>query len=89
MALSPTQLEQVKEVAELQVRRYFDHYQTEVFPHQLKVIIETHDSDDKAHGSVEKRVDRAIWVFIGVAFASGMGGAFIGPLASKVLAAFG
>jgi hypothetical protein len=77
--------EQVKEIAELEVRRYFDHYQTEIFPVQLKTIIEAHDNDDEAHGSVRLRVDRAVWVFIGVAIASGGTGAFL----AKVMAAVG
>lgn len=82
MSLTPEQRQEVKEIAELQVRRYFDHYQTEVFPQQLKTIINTHDSDDKAHGAVEKKVNRAVWVFTGVAAAGGLAGSF----ASKVWA---
>lgn len=89
MELSPAQIKHVEEIAELQVRRYFDHYQRDVFPQQLKVIIHAHDSDDKAHGAVEKRLDRAVWVFVGVAFASAMGGAAIGPLATKFMMVFG
>lgn len=85
MSLTTEQVEQVKQIAELEVRRYFDHYQNEVFPEQLKTIINTHDSDDAAHGAVEKRIDRAVWVMIGVAMASGG----MGALVSKALAAFG
>lgn len=77
MSLSPEQIQQIKEIAELEVRRYFDHYLNEVFPRQLKTAIEAHDSDDRAHGSVEIRLDRAVWVFVGVALASGGMGALV------------
>lgn len=82
MSLPQENIQQVKEIAELEVRRYFDHYQTEVFPGQLRTIIEAHDADDKAHGSVEARVNRVVWIGLGIAVASGASGA----LAAKALA---
>ena len=82
MSLTP---EEVKAIAELEVRRYFDHYLEKVHPRMLNVAIRAHDSNDKAHGSVEKRMDRAVWVFIGVAVASGG----VGAMVNEVLAAAG
>jgi hypothetical protein len=82
MSLSP---DEVKEIAELEIRRYFDHYLEKVHPRTLDAAIEAHDSDDKAHGSVEKRMDRAVWVFVGVAVASGG----VGALVNEVMAAVG
>jgi|GEM_PF-1253398 len=36
MALSEQQTEEVERIAELQVRRYFDHYLSEVFPNLVR-----------------------------------------------------
>lgn len=82
--------QRVHEIAELEVRRYFDKYLQRVFPEQIKALkhhthvsIETHDADGKAHGGVERRVNRFFWVLMGGAAVIGSG---FGALASKVLA---
>ena len=77
MTLSENQQKYIHEIAELEVRKYFDHYQTQVFPTQLKSIIDAHNQDQTAHGGVERRVNRAIWILVGVALASGGTGALI------------
>lgn len=71
---------QVHEIAELEVRRYFDSYLQKVFPEQVKALkhhthraIEAHDTDDKAHGGIEKKVNRFFWVLLGAAAVTGSG----------------
>lgn len=62
--------ERVKELAELETRRYFDMYLQDVFPDQMKLIIENHNGDRSAHGSSERKVNRLTWgltVIIGLA----------------------
>lgn len=71
---------EVNDIAELKIRQYFDDYLTNVFPSQVKQLIELHDSDDKAHGAVERRFDKTFWVMIGVAFAGGGAGALVGKV---------
>lgn len=68
------------EVAELAVRRYFDHYLTEIWPVQraqiseeFRAAITSHNQDAQAHGGVERRFDRFFWTMMGLATASGMG----------------
>ena len=80
MVLSPEDVQQMKQIAELEVRRYFDYYQDEIFPKQLVTIINSHDGDDKAHGGVEIKMNRAVWVLIGVSFTSGGAGAFVAKI---------
>lgn len=81
---APLELEDLRpfvaEVAELQVRRYFDHYLAEVWPAQkaqitedLKTAVTAHNQDQAAHGGVERRFDRFFWTMMGLAAASGMG----------------
>lgn len=81
-ALTPSQVVQVQQIAELETRRYFDHYLTEVWPQQQKALrehthlmIEKHDDSDEAHGGVERRFNRTLWLAMGSALTGGMGGA--------------
>jgi len=79
MPLTDRDLERVDERAELQVRRYFDHYLQEVFPHQMAA----HNADDGAHGSVAKKLTKLKWLLIGLALAGGAGS---GAAFAKLLA---
>ena len=81
--------QRVHEIAELEVRRYFDKYLQKVFPEQIKALkhhthlsIEVHDSDETAHGGVERKVNRFFWVLMGGAAVIGSG---FGAIASKLL----
>ena len=85
MPLDQEQVDHVKDIAELEVRKYFDHYLEDTLPTQLKVIISAHNTDDKAHGGVEKKISRFLWVVMGIGIASGASGV----LASKALGVFG
>lgn len=73
MSLSEDQERETARIAELEVRRYFDHYLINVFPLQVRAIkahahdqIDKHDGDRAAHGGVEKKVNRMWWGLIGV-----------------------
>ena len=80
--LTVEQQKEVERIAELQVRRYFDHYLANVFPRQvarlerdIDVKIQAHDDSPMAHGRVERLVNRTLWMAMGVAVAAGAGGA--------------
>ena len=74
---TPMTSEKARAIAELEVRRYFDHYLTNVFPRQLEAAIEKHDGDREAHGGVERRFMRVFWIGIGAALATGSGLGYI------------
>lgn len=93
MALDQDEMRQVEQIAELAVRQYFDHYLTDVFPQQVRAIrehthlmVERHDQSDRAHGSVERRFNRLVWLTAGMAAAGGTG---LGMGLKTLLAAFG
>lgn len=78
MGLNDDQRQEVEDVAELKVRRYFDQYLNEVFPEQVKgikahthLLIEKHDGDRKAHGGAETKANR---LTIGLATIIGLAG---------------
>lgn len=92
-ALSRAQVREVQQIAELETRRYFDHYLTEVFPRQQRAfrehtqsLIRQHDDSENAHGGVEQKFSRAVWLLIGVAVAGGAGGAGLTKLLLTVAA---
>lgn len=80
--------QRVRELAELEVRRYFDHYLQDVLPQQLKALkhhthttVEAHDNSPDAHGGVEKKVNRFMWMLLGGAtFVGGSVGALFKTL---------
>lgn len=85
--LNDAQVREVRQIAELATRRYFDHYLREVFPQQQKALrehthlmVEAHDADETAHGGVEHRLARLIWIGVGVGLASGGTGAVLSRL---------
>lgn len=71
MALTERETEEVGRIAELEVRRYFDDYLNNVFPKQVSQIIKLHDLSSKAHGGVERRVNRMIWLVTGAGCVGG------------------
>ena len=80
-SLTTDQAREVQQIAELETRRYFDHYLKDVWPIQQKALrehthicVETHDTAKEAHGGVERRFARLLWMLIGVATAGGVGG---------------
>jgi len=75
MALTEQEIERIKELSELETRRYFDHYLETVFPVQVERFIDAHNDCQEAHGGVEKKVNRTLWILAG---AAGVGGAGIG-----------
>lgn len=71
----------MKIIAELETRRYFDQYLKEVWPVQQQAlqtfateVVKAHNFDPKAHGGVEYRFTRLVWVALGVFLAGGAGG---------------
>lgn len=76
MALNETDKQEVQMIAELEVRQYFDHYLTEIFPKQLAVTLEAHDQNCGAHGSITKRFERFKWMLIGLAAGGGISGGY-------------
>lgn len=76
--LNQQQRQEVSDIAELAVRRYFDHYLTEVFPQQVKGIegkIRAHDVNVFAHGGIVRRFAKFKYLLLGFAAAGGFGGA--------------
>lgn len=69
----------VELVAEITVRRFFDHYLNEVFPEQLTATITAHNSDVTAHAQQIKDAVTAessrvkLWL-LGLIFTGGFGG---------------
>jgi hypothetical protein len=81
--VTPAERQQVLDIAELQVNRYFDHYLSEVFPEQMDRLFKNHDDNVDAHPvqfktlyATKRRVDRVTWMFAGgaavVSFAATM-----------------
>ena len=62
---------QVQQIAELEVRRYFDTYLRDIYPMQTKQILELHDKDENAHAGMPRRFNRLVWMLLGVATAGG------------------
>lgn len=67
MSLSELERKETQEVAELEVRRYFDHYLENVYPTQLAA----HNNDATAHGGVSGKVNKIMWVAAGAAAIGG------------------
>jgi len=74
MGLSDDQRREVTTIAKLTVHEYFDFYLTDVFPKSIQTVLDAHDHNCAAHGSVTKRFERFKWPIIGLAFGSGIGG---------------
>jgi hypothetical protein len=77
-ALNTAQAREAKLIAKEEVREYFDYYLRVIVPQQrdserelVEMKIAAHDEDDDAHGGVEIRVSRLMWVIAGAALAGG------------------
>lgn len=77
----PVDDEDMKRIAELEVRRYFDHYLQNILPDQQKAgrahthtMIERHDADVEAHDGVARKVNRMVWIGLGAGAVMGVGG---------------
>lgn len=93
-ALSDAQVREVQQIAELETRRYFDHYLKDVLPRQLEALktyadgrIQNHDDAENAHGYVERRLNRFQWVMLGVSVAGGGAGGSAALWMPKLLGA--
>jgi len=83
--LTQPQYREVQQIAELEVRRYFDHYLKDVWPEQQQALkdyaaarVQAHDDSETAHGKVERRVNRIVWMILGAAVAgAGAGGGLV------------
>jgi hypothetical protein len=82
--------QETQDIAELEVRRYFDQYLRTVFPAQVKAMkhhthlnIEAHDRNPEAHGGVERKFSRTVWLLMG---AVAVGGGSASALITKLLA---
>jgi hypothetical protein len=71
--MTPAERQQMMDIAELAVNRYFDRYLSDVFPEQLDRMFKQHDSDVGAHpvqfktlSATKRKVDRAMWMVAGV-----------------------
>lgn len=86
-ALTVAQIREVDARIENGVRRYFDHYLENVFPRQQRALrehthtqIALHDRGIGAHGGVERKVSRLLWVAVGAAATGGGVGAGLARL---------
>lgn len=80
--LNKQQRQEVKDIAELEVRRYFDHYLREVFPKQLRA----HDQNVFAHGGIVRKFARFKYLLVGFGAAGGFfSGAGIHEVVSLIL----
>lgn len=91
MALSEQERQQIIDMADLAVRRYFDHYLQNVYPEQAKslrhhahITVEKHDGDREAHGGVEKKFNRAKWMIAGIVALGSACGSFIVPFVKSI-----
>jgi hypothetical protein len=71
VALTEQDCDKIKMMVELGVRRYFDHYLLEVFPDQVRQVVEAHDHDSSAHGGISGQFLRFKWTLIGFVFGTG------------------
>lgn len=71
MSFSESEKQEVKDAAELEVRRYFDHYLENVFPNQVQQMLQAHNLSPDAHGGVERRFNKVAWMVAGLAMAGG------------------
>ena len=78
--MSPTERQQVIDLAQLQINQYFDHYLTAIFPKQLADLMDCHNHSDEAHpvqfkclAAVKRKVSRAGWMIAGMSALLGLG----------------
>lgn len=90
-ALTEQQHREVKQVAKLEVRQYFDHYLRDVWPQQAAALerqcehnVQHHNEDPEAHGGVPRKFTRLVWIGLGVALAGGGSGFGLARLLSSL-----
>ena len=88
--MDDAECKKVEMIAEVKVRRFFDHYLNEVFPKQLAAAITAHNLDVTAHSQqIEEAVKteslRTRLLMLGMIFIGGLGG---GLGISKVIGLF-
>jgi hypothetical protein len=78
--LNADQEREAARIAEIETRRFFDNYLQRVWPQQHAALLQAmqqgirlHNEDKEAHGRVELKFNRAFWVLLGMAAASGAG----------------
>lgn len=74
------------EIAQLQVREYFDHYLENVFPTQICSIMDAHDKDGRAHDvriapldTMKRSFYRYKWMILGGVAVAGFVGGILAP----------
>jgi len=86
--LTGTEQLEIQRIAELEVRRYFDHYLEVVFPAQMQQMVGAHNMNETSHGGVILRVRRTFWLLIGASVMGGLGAGFGVERLVKLLVAF-
>lgn len=92
MGLSEEQKSDVEALAELAVRRHMAELFDQSLPRIVQAAFAAHNADGKAHEGtikqhaltcpVAKKLDRVLWVSLGLALATGLGG---GSLLMKLI----
>src|SRR5690606_21912931 len=73
MGLSAQQRQEVKEIAELTTRQFFDTYLNEIFPRQLAAVVKAHDEAANAHGGIRGKFSQFKFTIVGFIIAGGAG----------------
>lgn len=64
---------EVDTMCELKTRRWADKMVRDVTPKMVERYIEAHNNDRAAHNATERKLDRIMWVLIGICGAGGTG----------------
>ena len=91
--------QQVIDLCDLQINRYFDHYLTTVFPHQIEAMFAAHNQDAEAHDPrfeihldacpTKKRMDKWKWMMLGGSAVAGVVGTLLVEHLGAVIRALG
>jgi hypothetical protein len=69
--MTSNERKQMEDIAELKVRQYFDHYLYQTLPATLDQAVASHNVDPSAHGGVERKFNRMVWLAMGLAASGG------------------
>jgi hypothetical protein len=85
--MTPAEHQQIMDIAELQVNKYFDHYLTDVFPDQMIRMFGNHNQDAEAHNPrfvvhlktcpTQQRLNKVMWTLAGGSAVVGFGLAIV------------
>ena len=71
--MTAAERQQVIDIVDLQINRYFDHYLSDTFPKQLDRLFKNHNSDGDAHpaqfkvlSTTSTKVARVTWMVAGM-----------------------